>query len=77
MPVTAADIETEHHAALDTLTKEQRWALYRVQRAFQESHFNHRKIAENLGHIFEEEARKRNEAEALRKTDKNAEEKAG
>jgi hypothetical protein len=68
MPVTPADIEAEHHEALDSLTKEQRWALYRVQRAYQESHFNHRKMQENLDKIFEDEARRRNEAEA-RKTD--------
>jgi hypothetical protein len=68
MPVTPTDIEAEHHEALDSLTKEQRWALYRVQRAYQESHFNHRKMQENLDKIFEDEARRRNEAEA-RKTD--------
>jgi len=68
MPVTATDIETEHHKALDSLTKEQRWALYRVQRAYQESHFNHRKIGENLTKIFEQEAERRNDADA-RKTD--------
>ena len=63
MPVTAADVETEHHDALESLTKEQRWALYRVQRAYQESHFNHRKIGENLQKIFEAEAVRRNQAE--------------
>jgi len=77
MPVTAADIEAEHHAALDSLSKEQRWALYRMQRAFQESNFNHRKIGDNLARLFEEEARKRNEASALRKTDTDAEAKGG
>ncbi len=66
MPVTPEDVEAEHHDALDSLTKEQRWALYRVQRAYQESHFNHRKIGENLEKIFEDEARRRNEAESLR-----------
>jgi hypothetical protein len=64
MPVTPEDVETEHHEALESLTKEQRWALYRVQRAYQESHFNHRKIGENLEKIFDDEARRRNEAEA-------------
>ncbi len=64
MPVTAADIEAEHHKALDSLSKEQRWALYRVQRAYQESHFNHRKIVENLEKIFEAEAQRRNEADS-------------
>ena len=64
MPFTAADIEAEHDRALETLTKEQRWALYRMQRAYQESHFNHRKISENLVRLFEDEARRRNEAEA-------------
>ena len=63
MPVTSSDIEAEHHEALESLSKEQRWALSRVQRAYQESHFNHRKIAENLEKIFEDEARRRNEAE--------------
>jgi hypothetical protein len=72
MPVTAADIEAEHHAALESLTREQRWALYRMQRAFQESNFNHRKIAENLVRIFEDEAKKRNEAAALRRVDTDA-----
>lgn len=62
MPVTPEDVEAEHHKALDSLTREQRWALYRVQRAYQESHFNHRKIGENLGKIFADEARRRNEA---------------
>jgi hypothetical protein len=72
MPVTPADIETEHHEALESLTREQRWALYRVQRAYQESHFNHRKIGENLEKIFEDEARRRNEAENLRQMDHEA-----
>ena len=63
MPVTPADIEAEHQKALDSLTKEQRWALYRVQRAYQESHFNHHRIGENLEKIFESEAARRNEAE--------------
>lgn len=66
MPVTPEDVETEHHEALESLTKEQRWALSRVQRAYQESHFNHRKIGENLERIFEDEARRRNAAEASR-----------
>jgi hypothetical protein len=65
MPVTPQDVEAEHHEALESLSKEQRWALSRVQRAYQESHFNHRKIAENLEKIFEDEARRRNAAEAL------------
>jgi hypothetical protein len=66
MPVTPADIEAEHHRALDSLTREQRWALYRVQRAYQESHFNHHRIGENLEKIFAAEAVRRNEAEANR-----------
>jgi hypothetical protein len=66
MPITAEEIEDEHRQALDSLTREQRWALDRVQRAYQESHFNHRKMAENLDRIFEDEARRRNEAEAKR-----------
>jgi hypothetical protein len=66
MPTTPEDIEAEHHRALESLTKEQRWALHRVQRAYQESHFNHRKLAENLDRIFEDEARRRNDAEASR-----------
>ena len=65
MPYTAADIEAEHDRALEHLSKEQRWALYRVQRAYQESHFNHRKTSENLAHLFEDEAKRRNEAEVL------------
>ena len=64
MPVTPEDVEAEHHKALDSLTREQRWALSRVQRAYQESHFNHRKIGENLEKIFQDEAKRRNEAEA-------------
>ena len=71
MPVTPAEVEADHHEALDSLTKEQRWALYRVQRAYQESHFNHRKIGENLEKIFEAEAARRNEAES-RKVDPEA-----
>jgi hypothetical protein len=66
MPITPEDIEDEHRQALDSLSKEQRWALHRVQRASQESHFNHKKMAENLDRIFEDEARRRNEAESLR-----------
>jgi hypothetical protein len=65
MPVTPEDVEAEHHAALESLSKEQRWALSRVQRAYQESHFNHRKIVENLEKIFADEASRRNAAEAL------------
>lgn len=71
MPVTPEDVEAEHRRALESLTKEQRWALSRVQRAYQESHFNHRKIGENLEKIFEDEARRRNEAET-RKTNPQA-----
>jgi hypothetical protein len=33
MPITPEDVEAEHHAALESLSKEQRWALSRVQRA--------------------------------------------
>lgn len=64
MPVTPEDVEAEHRRALESLTKEQRWALSRVQRAYQESHFNHRKMVENLEKIFADEARRRNDAEA-------------
>ena len=77
MPVTPDDIESEHKDALESLTKEQRWALYRVQRAYQESHFNHKKMAENLETIFADEAKRRNEAEALRQTDEDAAEQEG
>lgn len=66
MPITPEEIEAEHHRALESLTKEQRWALHRVQRAYQESHFNHRKMADNLDRIFEDEARRRNDAEEQR-----------
>lgn len=66
MPITPEEIEDEHRRALDSLTKEQRWALHRVQRAYQESHFNHKKMVENLDRIFEDEANRRNEAEAKR-----------
>lgn len=66
MPVTPEDVEAEHHKALESLTREQRWALSRVQRAYQESHFNHRKMVENLEKIFEDEAKLRNQAEANR-----------
>ena len=69
MPITPEQIESEHREALESLTKEQRWALSRVQRAYQESHFNHRKIVENLDKIFEEEARRRNAAEILHRGD--------
>ena len=64
MPITPEDVEAEHHEALESLSKEQRWALSRVQRAYQESHFNHRRMGENLEKIFADEARRRNEAEA-------------
>lgn len=70
MPVTAEDIEAEHEKALAELTREQHWALSRIQRAYQESHFNHRRISENLGRIFEAEARARNEAEAVRRDER-------
>ena len=66
MPVTAEDIEAEHDKALAELTREQHWALSRIQRAYQESHFNHRRISENLSRIFEAEAKARNDAEAVR-----------
>ena len=36
MPMTPQEIEEEHRRALESLTKEQRWALYRVQRAYQD-----------------------------------------
>jgi hypothetical protein len=69
MPVSADDIEAEHREALESLTREQRWALSRVQRAYQESHFNHKKMVENLDKIFEDEARRRNAAEAQARGD--------
>jgi hypothetical protein len=72
MPITPEEIEEEHRQALESLSKEQRWALHRVQRAYQESHFNHRKMAENLDRIFEDEAQRRNEAESHRHTDPDA-----
>jgi len=64
MPVTPEEIESEHNEALESLTEEQRRALFRVQRASRESHFNHRRMAENLERIFDDEARRRNEAAA-------------
>jgi predicted phage gp36 major capsid-like protein len=67
MPITPEEIEAEHQRALDSLTKEQRWALSRLQRAQQESHFNHKKMMDNLERIFEDEAQRRNEAEESRK----------
>lgn len=70
MPITPKEIEAEHHLALDSLSKEQRWALHRVERAYQEARFNHRRMADNLERIFEDEARKRNEAEAARAAQK-------
>lgn len=72
MPITAEDVEAEHRDALESLTREQRWALSRVQRAYQESHFNHKKMAENLDRIFEDEARRRNAAEAQARGDIDA-----
>ena len=65
MPFTAADIEAEHELAMASLSKQQRWALYRVQRAYQEAQFNHRRMSENLARLFADEARRRNESEAL------------
>ena len=59
--MTPEQIEAEHKSALESLTKEQHRALSRMQRAYQLSHFNHHKIAENLRQIFETEARRRNE----------------
>ncbi len=67
MPITPEDIEAEHAEALESLTKEQRWALHRVEQAYQEAHFNHRRMGDNLERIFEGEARRRNEAEAARR----------
>lgn len=60
--ISPKDIEAEHQEALATLTREQRWALSRLQRATQASQFNHKKIADNLDRIFEDEAVRRNEA---------------
>ena len=70
MTITPEDIEAEHTRALESLTKEQRWALHRVQQAYQEAHFNHRRICDNLERIFEDEARRRNEAESARNPQK-------
>ena len=72
MPITPEEIEDEHRQALESLSKEQRWALHRVQRAYQESHFNHRKMAENLDRIFEDEAQRRNDAESHRHSETGA-----
>jgi hypothetical protein len=72
MPITPEEIEEEHRQALESLSKEQRWALHRVQRAYQESHFNHRKMAENLDRIFEDEAQRRNDAESHRHSETDA-----
>ena len=72
MPITPEEIEEEHRQALESLSKEQRWALHRVQRAYQESHFNHRKMAENLDRIFEDEAQRRNDAESHRHSEGDA-----
>ena len=62
MPVTPEDVEAEHNAAIQSLTKEQHRALSRMQRAYQLSHFNHHKLVENLHEIFRSEAEARNEA---------------
>ncbi len=64
MPTTGDDIEAEHKAAIDSLTREQHHALSRLQRATQLSHFNHHRIVENLQHLFDEEADARNGAGA-------------
>jgi hypothetical protein len=61
MSITPEQIEAEHRAALESLTKEQQRALARMQRAYQLSHFNHHKLGENLQQIFESEAQRRNE----------------
>jgi hypothetical protein len=62
MPVTPEDVEAEHMAAIESLTKEQHRALARMQRAYQLSHFNHHKLIENLKEIFRREAVQRTEA---------------
>ena len=63
MSVKPEQVEAEHRAALESLTKEQQRALARMQRAYQLSHFNHHKLGENLQQIFETEARRRNEGQ--------------
>ncbi len=63
--MTAEDIENEHRAALESLTVEQARALARVRRAIQVSHFNHRRLIDNLHQIFQDEALRRNEADAV------------
>jgi hypothetical protein len=60
MSITTDTIEAEHRAAVESLTRDQQRALSRVQRASQMSHFNHRRIVENLQQVFEEEAQRRN-----------------
>lgn len=54
--LTASDIETQHNAALASLTTEQRRALQRLADARQRTNFNGRTPRENLRDIFEKEA---------------------
>ena len=54
--ITPEDIETEHNAALASLTPEQRRALDRLASARQRTNFNGRLPRENLRAIFEAEA---------------------
>ncbi len=61
MSITPDSIEAEHKAAINSLTSDQQRALARVRRASQMSHFNHRRVVENLAQIFAEEAKRRSE----------------
>ena len=64
MTVTPEQIETEHKAALASLTENQRRALQRLQQAKQRAHFNGRFPDENLKMIFAAEAQSRMKAVA-------------
>jgi hypothetical protein len=57
--MTAADVRAEHEEALRRLTPEQRQAIFRLERASQQTNFNGRHWRDNLQAIFETEALKR------------------
>lgn len=59
MTVTPEQIETEHKAALASLTEAQRRAIQRLQDAKRRAPFNGRFVEENLQLIFQAEAETR------------------
>ena len=57
--ILPADIEAEHTAAMQSLTREQQWAIWRMQQAKQLTHFKGGDLAVNLQRVIAAEAEKR------------------